>query len=214
MPYFTSSRASGDIAAFNSFGVIMKTCAIIASGPSAADHDMSVLDNIDVIAINDSWQLYKKAKILYACDRRWWEYHNFVPEFKGLKYTQNKGWGEECPKDLIVLESENKSGLCKGEGKIYNGSNSGHQAINLAVNLGYTKLILIGYDCRVIDNKSHWFGDHPGKLNKKSPYDLFIKAFNVLAMDLKKEGIEVINCSEHSAINCFEKGDLYETAKT
>lgn len=188
----------------------MSTCAILACGPSIIGQDLTPLNKVDVIAINNSWQLIPDAMALYACDRAWWEHHKFVPEFNGKKYTQEKGWGNKWPEGIEVLKSENKLGLCKEKGKINNGYNSGHQAINLAYHLGYARLVLVGFDCQMTGGKRHWFGDHPGRLNRKSPYNLFIKAFNQLALDLKNEKIEVINCSAQSALTCFERGNLEE----
>jgi len=33
--------------------------------------------------------------------------------------------------------------------------------VNLAVQLGAARILLLGYDMRAVDGKTHWFGEHP-----------------------------------------------------
>lgn len=91
---------------------------------------------------------------------------------------------------------------------IYFGRNSGHQAINLAWHFGARRFVLVGFDCTDGPQGSHWFGEHPGILNKVSPYKKFAEAFAEIGADLKREGCQVINCSPLTALTCFPKGDL------
>ncbi len=60
------------------------------------------------------------------------------------------------------------------------------------------------------NKKSHWHGDHPGRINKDIPIRTWIKNFWKLAIDLKNENIEVINSTRDTALECFNKINLEE----
>lgn len=192
-----------------------ETVAILASGPSLnGDEVDSLRGRCKVVAVNDSWRLCPWADMLYAADHRWWQYHNYVSWFRGERWTQHKGvaeWSAVARENgLTVINSANAPGISFNPSIIHTGSNSTFQALNIAVLQGCTKILLLGLDCRQIDGKRHWFGDHPGKLNRDSPYSLFIDAFNAAAPQLTDAGIEVINCSLESAVDCFLKQRLEE----
>lgn len=93
-----------------------------------------------------------------------------------------------------------------GEDVLHFGSHSGYQAINLAYIFGATRILLLGYDCRVIDGKRHYFGNHPGALNKNSSYELFAKSYR--SIDTKLCGLEIVNCTPGSMIDVFPRADI------
>jgi hypothetical protein len=109
---------------------------------------------------------------------------------------------------LRWVKSEAAKGLSLKPGIIHTGANSGYQALNLAVQLGVSQIILLGYDMRMKAGKRHFFGDHPGALNKNSNYRLFIERFYTTLADLKSQRVEVLNCTPGSALDCFERRDL------
>ena len=66
--------------------------------------------------------------------------------------------------------------------------------------------MLFGVDCK----GKHWHGDHPSPLSNGLPHKMWKENFAVFAADLEKAGIEVINCSPTSVLNCFPKRDYRE----
>lgn len=105
------------------------------------------------------------------------------------------------PLDLDVKAE----GLSMTPGKLHAGRNSGYQAINLAVLLGYTTLLLVGYDMRKVDERPHFFGNYPQPiLDRESPYHDWIPIFRTI----KCEGFSVINCTPDSALDAFPTGSL------
>ncbi len=88
---------------------------------------------------------------------------------------------------------------------IHTGFNSGYQAIGLAVLFGATQIYLLGFDFSNDGAQVHWHGDHPTGLGNGGHYPLWIDAMNRLAVDLKWNDIEVINCSRRSALKCFPR---------
>lgn len=84
------------------------------------------------------------------------------------------------------------------------GGNSGFQALNLAVQFGAKKVILVGFDMR-IDRGVHWHGRHPGHLNnpREANFVKWREAFNESAPTLADMGVTVINASPVSALTAF-----------
>lgn len=87
------------------------------------------------------------------------------------------------------------------------GGNSGFQALNLAVQWGAAQILLIGFDMTDAGG-AHWYGrnnwtgaNNPDQNNFKR----WIAAFESAAVTLKRMGVEVVNCSPHSALGCFPK---------
>jgi hypothetical protein len=85
--------------------------------------------------------------------------------------------------------------------------------MNLAFNWGARRLVLLGFDCKPGKRGHHWFGDHKSPLSNENPYERWLEHFGRLAADLKKEGVEVVNCSRDTALQCFPRGDLDEVLR-
>ena len=151
------------------------------------------------------------AEYLYACDRQWWDIHleDVRRVFKGKLYTQ---WHDSEEKDRAWAESEGINAIqgCHAKGlgsdRLHFNSNSGAQAINLAYLLGATRIILLGYDMGATGN-THWFGDHPAGL-RNGRYEQYVETFTRLAEDLKRAGVEVINCTRKTALHQFRRAEL------
>jgi len=193
-----------------------RTFVCIASGPSLTAADCKATEGAaEVIAVNDSWRLAPHADHLYACDARWWQTHGeqVVREFRGKRWThQNLDCADKEQTDaaakfgieLVV----GKAGNGLGDPVMHFGDNSGYQAINLAYLWGANRIILLGYDMQRTGGKSHFFGDHPPGLNVGSDYSDWCRKFDKLADDLKAKGVEVINCSRDTALQCFPRMPL------
>lgn len=188
--------------------------AILGGGSSLKTTDISRLKGrCDIIAVNDAWKLCPWANIMYAADAKWWRYYDFVPEFRGEKVTQSigpRGWASEAERrGLTVIPAKMGMDLSFEPGFIHTGHNSGFQALNLAIRFGYTKILLLGFDCW----GRHWFGDHPPELHRDSPYSIFRQAFNNAARQLAGSNVTVINCSQQSTIGGFPKMIVEEALK-
>lgn len=190
----------------------------IASGPSLTREQTDLVGlrhkfgGFKVIAVSDSWKWARYANYIYACDRRWWDayYHDVRTLTDAKLYTMDRGAAVEHK--LNWIESDKMHGLGRN-GKIAHGQHSGYQAINLAYLLGAKKILLLGYDCRYIDDKRHFFGDHPKGWGNANRTQAWIHNYKTLAPELEKEGVEVINCSPGTAIKSFKTGDLWQHLK-
>lgn len=192
-----------------------ETVAVLATGPSLTQARVDYCrGRARVIAVNDAYRLAPWADMLYACDRRWWAQHEATKEFAGLKVTgwqQGSGPQPTERADVKVLLLDGKAGYHYDPGVLRHGSNSTHQAVQLAAHAGAAKIVLLGCDMRIMPNgKKHFFGDHPKALNQGINFDLFIEKFEALAPSIAEAGIEVINTVADSALRCFPFQPLEE----
>ena len=140
-----------------------------------------------------------------ASDASWWEHHDGVPDFAGRKYclkespSQGDAWGVE------TLRMSGRDGIETDPTALKSGSNSGAAAINLAVHFGASRVVLLGYDMKPSKAGSHWFGEHPVPLRRNSPYGAFLEKFRGMVEPLRDLGVEVVNCSRETALECFPR---------
>jgi hypothetical protein len=140
----------------------------------------------------------------------WWTayFAELSRVFHGEKWTMSAAARDRY--GLNWIHGMDGAGLSRDPGSIHTGKNSGYQAISLAVLFGATKIYLLGFDFQRAGGRTHWHGDHPRGLGNGGNYPSWVAAMNVLARDLQAAGIEVINCSRKSAIECFKKKTMEE----
>ena len=191
------------------------TVAILASGPSLSEEQCETVrawreasDKRRVIVINTTYQRAPWADVLYACDAPWWHeyYDQASTESRGQLWTQDKVAAQKY-KTLKLIPSFPGAGLSRKSGQINQGGNGGYQAIGLAHQAGAKRIILLGFDMHAKGGK-HWHGDHPRGLNKRLPFADWIAKYQQLAIDLKAEGVEVVNATPDSALPWFPKASI------
>jgi hypothetical protein len=135
-----------------------------------------------VIAVSDAYRLAPWAEVLVSSDRGWWRLHK--PEFEGRKLSG-------VPVD----------GIEQAPGHV-SGSNSGLIAIKVAVSMGAKRILLLGFDM----GGSHFFGPHPAPLRNTTAerFEVFKRQFR----EYQPKGVEIINCTPGSALECYPKMDL------
>lgn len=132
-----------------------------------------------------------------------------MPQFAGIKVCQD---ANTCARfrDLHTVEVPDgysteiltdKPGVLGG-----GGPNSGFQAINLAVQFGATRIMLVGFDMHTVGGV-HWHGAHGDGL--VNPHEVcFVKWRRILdaaAARFRSLGVELVNCSPHSALSAYPK---------
>lgn len=191
-----------------------ETIAVVASGPSAKKAGVEQLQGrAKVIAINESYQLCLWADMLYGCDPAWWRWRNGVEKFRGLKLCAD---ADACRqfglKKITIANVKSDAILFDQAGHIGAGGNSGFQGVNLAVQFGGCRILLIGFDMR-IDLGEHWHERHYPPLSNPHPNDnlpRWRRALDGAAPFFKQIGIEVINCSSVSALKAYPKMTIAE----
>jgi hypothetical protein len=174
-----------------------ETVVCLGCGPSLTQADVDLVrGRARVIAINTAYTLAPWADVLYACDSKWWFWHQGAKDFPGRKLALTPEAQRHFP-DVELLRNSGPDGLeLKDRGAVRAGSNSGHQAINVAVHLGASRILLLGYDMR----GGHFHAPHPD--GSAPPFTVCLARFRTLAAALPA-GVQVLNCTRRTALTCF-----------
>lgn len=192
-----------------------ETVVVVGTGPSAAECDLEAIKGrARVFVIKSTWRLAPWADALYGIDKGWWIANQGVPQFRGLKFSPSPTAARAFGLCQIKLKARaeiliRETGVI-GCGLKTGGGHSGFQAINLSVQFGASRILLVGFDM-TLANGAHWSADYNGVAK---PDDGRVKAWRE-AMDecapqFQELGIEVVNCTMGSALKAYPKRPLAE----
>lgn len=191
-----------------------------------------------IFVCNNNYLKVPEADVLFFCDKTFWVWHCTNPafqDFKGTKITLSTEIGEP---DINVMQAGLPDGLSTSASMLSTGGNSGYMTINLAFLYGIKRVILLGYEmqpkefeegdpeveamiaagARLEKNAAgryivtHWFGNHK-QATKPEWFSQVVGNFATMIPALERDGLEVINCSHPTAIQCFPKGNIQEVLK-
>ncbi|KRS17529.1 hypothetical protein [Roseovarius indicus] len=180
---------------------------IVASGPSAGGVPIEMArGRAKVIAINNSWELAPWADILFACDAKWWDRHQGCPDFEGLKLCIEKPACKRWGVGHVTCMKPDDRFFHEPKGTVGWGGNSGFHCLNLGVQFGVKRILLVGYDMH-IKNGLHWHGSHLSGLNNPTAgnAERWRKSLDAAHKEIAKTGVEVLNCSPISALQKYPK---------
>ncbi len=161
-----------------------------------------------MIAVNRAYELAPWSDALYGCDGRFWRTYPEALRFPGLKVTQDEGAAHEFPvlrRVALVSGAE----ISMTPGVIGSGGNGGFQALNLAMQWGSARIVLLGFDM-CIANGTHFHGDHIGRchnpradtvMNWRAHFDRAVPA-------IRDAGVEVLNATRGGALEAFPRVTL------
>lgn len=186
---------------------------IVGGGHSLAKFDFSRLIGKNVIAVNSAYRYIQDENlILYWGDASFGsnEEANLSQHPSKYKFTSNIFADRAIAKNALGVAGANllrKTGDYGYDPNVNHvrGNNSGTQALNFAVNLHPSRIILLGYDMRYTGSKSHFHDHHITPTASKVYPELFIPSMESLAKEIKHLKIDVINCSLGSSLECFKK---------
>lgn len=137
-----------------------------------------------------------------------------MPEFKGLKITQDPTAAKAYGLRRVTLRKSADRLLMDEAGVIGWGGNSGFHALNLALQFGAARIVLVGYDLSARAGL-HWHGKHPPQLNNPTPRLLqkWAEILDRQAPFLAALGVEVLNASPQSALCAYPKVSLKEALR-
>ena len=179
---------------------------IIASGPSLLRKDAEALRNAGTgIAINCAVFFAPWATHLFGADSVWWRYYS--PKIKWYKGKR-------------ISRTHNAAGVTKwrGNGWARTGGNSGHMAIQYAVDLGAKNIALLGFDQSKTDGKAHFHADHPKAADDGKRTNManaggiaaWPRLMQKTSIELKERDINVVNLSRATALKCFPRMTVEE----
>lgn len=192
-----------------------RPAVVIGSGPSLSDEQLAMVkqhhvdQRVHVIAVNNTIERVPWADVSYFGD--YTALCHYLPKLKPLTSAE---WVTTCRAGaerwrLTHVKPSPNNGMSLD--RVHLNGNSGAQAVNTAAAFGATKVILIGFDMRNSkDGKAHWFGQHPLPLITTQLFPDWMHKFAILAKEAKALGVDIINCTPDSALQCFDKRALDE----
>lgn len=197
------------------------TVFIIGGGRSLFEYlpSTSVLEDHDIICCNNAYKLFPNAMLLHFADEIWWRWHNkpkhdVVNNFNGIITTAAgtnsniKRW-EQSPAVSTCFTCENKDkkiGINTDKNRVA-GNNTGHQAVNIAVHMGYKQIVLLGFDLHM-EKQTHWHNDHERSTCVENYKYTMIPGFELISAYENKLGFKVFNLNHKSALRCFSFANL------
>jgi len=187
-----------------------RTVIVAAPGPSLTQEVAERCRNHTVLAIKEAYQQIPWAEVLYGCDEKFWKRTNGCPDFQGERWSSH----DNNSNHKLAAARDYGVKLCNGRGglrfsldpiTIHYSKDSGFQAINLALLFGATRLVLVGFDMRLVGGKRYFFGNDPRRLLTK--YNEVAEKFAMAARHLPPH-IKIINSTPDSALKCFPRMDL------
>jgi len=187
------------------------TCYILGGGPSLLQADMEIVRKKRTIATNNAYQLAPWAEILFFMDNQWFKEHEArLAKYKGIKVSIANQFKDR--RGIQYLHRGSKTMLGTIPTMIHNGNNSGYSAVNIAFHLGVSRIILVGFDMRVVGSKHNFHDQHTRKMLDNIYDKEYIPNFETIKQPLEKKGVSVYNTCLDSGLKCFPFVSLEETA--
>lgn len=192
----------------------------IAPGPSLVREDVDQIPaSVRVIAINDAVRIVPRPDVVYSSDGGWWTKaikKQRYPEAAVLPVSalwmtiaQTRNGARKLFSDrMFVFKHTGKEGWDPDPYALRSLDNSGGAAIQVAAKLGASRILLLGYDMAIGPDGRKHFCDQQ-KMGG-SNYRTFRTLIGTLVAPFQTLGIDVINCSRRSRLDCFPRLPLAE----
>jgi len=181
---------------------------------SAYSPYLSLIHDQHVIAVNMAYKLGDWIDVLFFGDDGFWKTRKEeIIAFNGLRVSFESEKIRDSRVKLVARNPRKKQGITfTPAGLLSWNFNSGAAAINLAIQFGVKRIILLGFDMQLDQNNNqHWHKVYSSPLSGvKESMKKHLQGFPVIAKDIEGSGIEIINCSPNSAIQCFRKVNIWE----
>jgi hypothetical protein len=183
---------------------------IVASGPSLTRDDCEAMRGVGhCVAVNCAVFFVPWADYLFAADNVWWRFYGEkVKWYKGHKVSRTARSHD------IERWRNNKWQRT--------GGNSGHMAIQYAVDQGARNITLLGFDQTKTAGKAHFHADHPKKASDGRRTNManaggiaaWPRMMARTSLELNDRGVKVLNLSRQTALRCFQRMTVDEFLRT
>ena len=186
------------------------TVFILGGGASLRGFDFGRLRGRHVIAINALGHDAPFADILYFRDRLWLKDASnlaLVSNWSGMVVTECRH--NSIPDHVHRIAAQPMEHFTVNRSPIKGGRSSGHTAVGLAVGVGFKTLMLLGFDCRLVDGRSHSH-DRYRAADPSLYRNAFLPAWRGWRGAAERIGARIINATPGSAIDEFERAAVEE----
>jgi len=197
---------------------IIKAVVSRRASPNIYTPYLAAIYDKHVIGINVAYLLGDWIDLVFFGDKGFFLAHQEgLSKFNGLRVSchptaNDIDWVKFLPRD-----KEHRFGISSNSRMVSWNGNSGAAAISIAAHAGARRIILLGFDMKLNETKDqHWhdvYGRGKARDEKKimkMPFHRHLRAFPEIAKDAKRMGIEILNASPDSKIECFRKVSVKE----
>lgn len=186
-----------------------KTVFLLGGGDSLRTFDLDRLRGRIVVAINELVKRAPWADALFFLDNGWFDKNRtFIEGFQGEIITHSRVAKRAMgPRVKRVSLSERPDFPPPGSPVIRSGRSSGHVAASLAVARGAARCVLLGYDMRIVNGRSHSHDAYSRLVPELYSQD-FILNFAGWNMAARKAGTAIVNATPGSALTEFPMVDI------
>lgn len=175
----------------------MKSIFLLAPGPSLTQEIADQVRGHTTMAIKVAARFAPWADFLFAAD---WEFFRdsrpLVDTFAGRVLTLSRSARLRLPGKVDLIETSIPGAPVS----------SGHSAVDVVIGLGFKRIVLVGFDCRLVGGQSHCHADYKRPAQLYS--DIHLPAWRDNAARARKAGAEVINATPGSAIDVWPQISL------
>ncbi len=195
-----------------------QTVFVLASGPSLTREVCDKIKGRNSIVINASFKQAPWAKVWYFTDGHIYEkYRDEVASWPGEVVCMSKLAKQELNKQVKRVRGEGdptSAGQLEfphlGHHSIRQGRSSGHTAVSLAIALGASQIILLGFDMRFVEGREHHHSEYQGPRDVALYEREFVPGFDGWNAAALMAGVEILNATPLSAVHEFPMVSLEE----
>lgn len=151
--------------------------------------------------------------VLYFTDADWFEQRRgAVAAWRGMVVSPSSYAKRQMPEKILRVQGEFRADFPRlGAQAIRKGKSSGQTAIGLAVALGASTVVLLGFDMKQVAGRSH---HHDEYMSTPAIFaQRFVPAFRGWAASAEKAGVRIVNATPGSALREFAAIDLDEALR-
>lgn len=206
-----------------------RTVYCMASGPSMSPEIARKVRGRPTIVVNSTALIAPWADVLYFTDSGWFETHReIISNWAGLVVTMSRAAKRvlddpevnKSGKDRVLrivtrgappyppLLASRTPGFPPPGTEIQQGRTSGHTAVALAIALGAKRVVLLGYDMRLVNGREHHHDDYRGPRDILLYEREYANSFAGWLEAACASGVDIVNCTPGSAIKDFRFADL------
>ncbi len=188
-----------------------ETVFCLASGPSLTRDIADRIRGRRAIVVNSSCRIAPWADVLYFTDSSWYEARReLVASWSGLVISMSRTAKRELADKVRRIEGAGDPSAMlpghfpqPGSPVVRQGRTSGHTAVSLAIAMGASRVVLVGYDMRIVDGREHHHGEYSGPRDLDQYARDFVPAFRGWHADALAVGAEIVNATPGSAVAEF-----------
>lgn len=190
-----------------------QTVFVLASGPSLSRDVAEAVRGRAAIVVNQTFRTAPWAPVWFFTDTETLERNVAdVEAWPGDVVTSSSAAHRAAPDKLkLILRTESRDFPPPGSGLVKKGRSTGHTAIGLAAAMGAARIVLLGFDMRIVDGREHGHDDYAGTPRNPAIYaEEFVPGFAGWDAAARRAGFQILNATPGSAIDEFQRVGLEE----